>query len=323
LLDSLLQELAFQINNLVKMDADSEGLPHVHSSWCLLVSTLILAITAITTSALRSVIRYSLAPTLPTLCLLDLLCGVELCVCGYELGVVLDIYGIPLYSVFLWIVLCWQAISWGDATANPYSHLLQWYSGSQSTLHSIVRVLAGSAGALSSYLLLAPLWQYELSHFHAGRAGNNAAGACGDDLQVSMLAGLGVELLGTLGCFLSGSILSDIPHLKTNPLLVTLLDNIVGVALVIAAFDLTGGYFNPNLALGIKLGCGQGGHIQHLAVYWVGPCIGALIAGPVYAGVKAVVAPEKPRDKKIKKLAEKVEKQQKREEEKEEDKKTK
>ena len=86
----------------------SPGLPHVHSSWCLLVSTLILAITAITTSALRSVIRYSLSPTLPTHCLLDLLCGVELCVCGYELGVVLDIYGIPLYSVFLWIVLCWQ-----------------------------------------------------------------------------------------------------------------------------------------------------------------------------------------------------------------------
>merc|ERR1740137_54119 len=108
--------------------------------------------------------------------------------------------------------------------------------------------------------------------------------------------------------------LSDLPHLKTNPLLVTLLDNVVGVALVIAAFDLTGGYFNPNLALGIKLGCGQGGHLQHLAVYWLGPCLGAVLAAPVYSRVKAVFVAEKARDKKIKKLAEKVEKQKKEEE---------
>ena len=84
------------------------GLPHVHSSWCLLVSTLILALTAIATSALRSVVRHSFSPSLPTYCLLDLLCGLELCVCGFELGVILDIYDIPLYSVMLWIVLCWQ-----------------------------------------------------------------------------------------------------------------------------------------------------------------------------------------------------------------------
>ena len=92
----------------------SIGLPHVHSSWCLLFSTLILALTAFTTSALRSVVRYSLSPTLPVHCLLDLLCGLELCVCGFELGVILDIYAIPLYSVFLWIVLCWQVSSKGS-----------------------------------------------------------------------------------------------------------------------------------------------------------------------------------------------------------------
>jgi len=301
---------------------EEEGLPHVHSSWCLLISTVVLAFTAITTSALRSVVRYSLPPTLPSHCLLDFLCGLELCVCGFELGVILDIYDIPLYSVLLWIVLSWQAISWGDATANPYGHLLRWQEGSQSAVQTIVRVGAGAAGALSSYMVLAPLWKYELSHFHEGRADRSATGSCGDDLQVSLLYGTFIELLGTLLCFISGFLLSDLPQLKTKPLLITLLDNAVGVALVIAAFDLTGGYFNPNLALGIKLGCGKGGHMQHLAVYWVGPCVGALIAAPVYKGVKAVIAPEKPRDKKIKKLAEKVEKQNK-EEEIVEDKKTK
>lgn len=271
------------------MTVDSEDPDHVHSSWCLLVSTVILAATAVATSATRSVIRYSLQPSLFSNCLLDFLCGLELCICGYELGVVLDIYGIPLYSAFLWLVLCWQAISWGEATANPYSHLLRWCSGSQTLISSMIRVGAGSAGALSSYLLLAPLWRYELSHFHAGRADSSATGACGDDLQVSLIFGTGVELLGTLCCFLSGSLLSDLPFLNTKPLLITMLDNVVGVALVIAAFDLTGGYFNPNLALGIKLGCGKGGHFQHLAVYWIGPCIGALVAGPLYNGMKSIM----------------------------------
>jgi hypothetical protein len=150
--------------------------------------------------------------------------------------------------------------------------------------------------------VLAPFWKYELSHFHEGRADRSATGSCGDDLQVSMISGIFVELLGTLFCFLSGSVLSDLPQIKTKPLLITCLDNVVGVALVIAAFDLTGGYFNPNLALGIKLGCGQGGHLQHLTVCWVGPCVGALIAAPVYNGVKAVFVAEKARDKKIKNL---------------------
>jgi len=275
------------------MTVDSEDPDHVHSSWCLLVSTVILAATAVATSATRSVIRYSLRPSLFSNCLLDFLCGLELCICGYELGVVLDIYGIPLYSAFLWLVLCWQAISWGEATANPYSHLLRWSSGAQPFISSMIRVGAGSAGALSSYLLLAPLWRYELSHFHAGRADSSASGACGDDLQVSLIFGTSVELIGTLCCFLSGSLLSDLPFLNTKPLLITMLDNVVGVALVIAAFDLTGGYFNPNLALGIKLGCGKGGHFQHLAVYWIGPCIGALVAGPLYNGIKSIMVTDK------------------------------
>ena len=56
-----------------------------------------------------------------------------------------------------------------------------------------------------------------------------------------------------------------------------------------AGFDLTGGYYSPALALGTKLGCGQGGLVggaEHLAVYWVAPCLGALLAQPVYTAAK-------------------------------------
>ena len=67
---------------------------HLHSSWCLLVSSCLLASAAISCALLRSQIRTRLSPeSLPALALLDFLCGLELCVCGFELGVVLDIYG--------------------------------------------------------------------------------------------------------------------------------------------------------------------------------------------------------------------------------------
>ena len=94
--------------------------------------------------------------------------------------------------------------------------------------------------------------------------------------------------------------------LQDRPLLASALDSALAVALVIAAFDITGGYFrwtkpaklpkewnskkilvqilsnqsqhkkinqfSPVLALGIKLGCGTNDlnqYVSHLIVYWV------------------------------------------------------
>lgn len=279
---------------------DVDAIDHVHSSWCLLLSTVLLTLTAVSTAVLRSVIRHRLTPSLSHYCLLDFLCGVELCVCGLELGTVLDIYDIPIYSLFLWAVLVWQSISWGDSTANPYGHLLRWWEGGEPLHVTGLRILAGAAGALASFSIIAPIWQLELSHFHQDRAHNSSRGVCGTDLQISVLSGLLVELFGTLACFLSGSLLQDLPPLSSRPLLVTCLDNAVGVALVIAAFDLTGGYYNPALAAGLKLGCGppDPAHLTHLAVYWVGPCVGALMAAPVYKYAKNIVGVKNQNEKK-------------------------
>ena len=101
--------------------------PHVHSAWCLLVSTTVLgtvstvtsvtvltppdciaALTAVLTTSLRSLTRSLCRETLAAKCFLDLLCGLELCMCGFELGVILDIYDTPVYCVYLWLVLVWQ-----------------------------------------------------------------------------------------------------------------------------------------------------------------------------------------------------------------------
>jgi len=93
-----------------------------------------------------------------------------------------------------------------------------------------------------------------------------------------------VELAGTLVSGLAAAALQDSPRLQARPLTSLALDAALAVALVIAAFDLTGGYYSPVLATGIKLGCGASpDHLAHLAVYWAGPMAGTLLAPPLYS----------------------------------------
>ena len=86
--------------------------------------TLIAALTAVLTTSLRSLTRSLCRETLATKCFLDLLCGLELCMCGFELGVILDIYDTPVYCVYLWLVLVWQVSSLhlDMATNASYDH---------------------------------------------------------------------------------------------------------------------------------------------------------------------------------------------------------
>merc|ERR1719436_459906 len=100
-----------------------------------------------------------------------------------------------------------------------------------------------------------------------------------------------VEMAGTLCCCLTGLILSDVPSLRSRPRLATALDCMAGVLLVLAGFDLTGGYYSPALALGLKAGCGEAGLPSHLAVYWLGPCLGALAVSPVYSALTVRLGP--------------------------------
>ena len=83
--------------------------------------------------------------------------------------------------------------------------------------------------------------------------------------------------------------IADIPQLTSKPLLSLSLDSILSVGLMMAGFDLTGGYYSPDLDLGTKLGCGEAGHAHHLAIYWAAPCVGALLADPLNQARKQLV----------------------------------
>lgn len=48
------------------------------------------------------------------------------------------------------------------------------------------------------------------------------------------------------------------------------------------AFNYSGGYFNPILATALKWGCSGYSNIDHIIVYWIGACSGAILSVPLY-----------------------------------------
>lgn len=56
---------------------------------------------------------------------------------------------------------------------------------------------------------------------------------------------------------------------------------------IFLAFNYSGGYFNPVLATSLKWGCRGHTNIEHIIVYWLGACVGALASVPLFK-VKAV-----------------------------------
>ena len=65
--------------------------------------------------------------------------------------------------------------------------------------------------------------------------------------QVSVVLGFAVEGVATMLCRLPSKLLSD-----NEPQFANAIDSFVATALVVAAFDYSGGYYNPVLATGLK-----------------------------------------------------------------------
>lgn len=50
----------------------------------------------------------------------------------------------------------------------------------------------------------------------------------------------------------------------------------------LTAFNYSGGYFNPVLATSLKWGCAGNSALEHIIVYWLGSCAGAVISVPLF-----------------------------------------
>merc|ERR1712038_234331 len=85
-------------------------------------------------------------------------------------------------------------------------------------------------------------------------------------------------------CRLTSKLLSD-----GEPQFAAAIDSFVATALVVAAFDHSGGYYNPVLATGLKFGCKGHTNVEHVIVYWIGASLGAIASIVVYPLLRGVL----------------------------------
>ncbi|KAH8253725.1 hypothetical protein KR032_006631 [Drosophila birchii] len=228
----------------------------------------------------RLVAREGIVPILIN----EAIAAAELCACCFELIIVADNFGVSMYAICLFLLTVWWGRVWGDASACPYTHMEDVLEGRTSFKEMALRSWAELMGGCCVYRIVQLFWWLELAETHRGRAFE----ACNADLQVSPYLGAVIEGVATLLCRLASKAIS-----AKEPRFGSYIDSFIGTSLVVAvvyafnyvllaAFNFSGGYFNPVLATALKWGCRGHTHLVHIIVYWIGACAGAVLSIPVF-----------------------------------------
>ncbi|CAH0720495.1 unnamed protein product, partial [Brenthis ino] len=239
----------------------------------LVVSTLFILLTSLLAHCARRLVQKIVKESFVRLLLEEAIAAAELCGCCFELIVVADNFGVATYAIFLFALTIWWSLNWGDATACPYTHIEDVIEGKGDVRKALLITWAELTGGLLVFKYVQMYWVLEIAETHKNKAFED----CTADLQVPVLYGAVVEGIATCICRIASRGLSDL-----NPRFSTAIDSFIGTSLVVAAFDYSGGYFNPVLATSIKAGCEGHTLIEHAAVYWLGACTGSIISVYLY-----------------------------------------
>ncbi|PNF16062.1 hypothetical protein B7P43_G04583 [Cryptotermes secundus] len=239
----------------------------------LVVSALFILLTLVLANGARRLLDRLVKDSFMRLLLQEAIAAFELCACCFELIIVADNFGVSAYGIFLFLLTIWWAFNWGDATACPYTHIEDVVLGNTDIRTAVLISAFELAGGMISFKYVQLLWSLEISETHRDRA----FGECFTDLQVPVLYGAAIEGTATCLCRIASNALSEF-----KPRFSTAIDSFISTSLVVAAFDYSGGYFNPVLATSLKYGCRGNTLIEHVVVYWVGASLGAVASVFVY-----------------------------------------
>ncbi|CAL4116166.1 unnamed protein product [Meganyctiphanes norvegica] len=242
---------------------------------CKNMSILVSALTIATQMAISHVVRGLIVKKLQneTLkgLLLEFVASAELTGTAYELMIIANNYTKYGYAPFLFLMTIWWGMSWAPATACSYSLLEEYVETGGNTRTLIMKILAQICGGLVSFRWVRPLWQLHFAATHVGAA-KVLINRCTADLSVPLLIGFSIELILTCACRLVSRGLGEL-----EPKFASAIDSFFGTAMVLWAFETSGGYFNPILAM-VKLGCKGHTNIEHVFVYWAGSILGAMLS---------------------------------------------
>ncbi|XP_044272597.1 aquaporin-11 [Tribolium madens] len=235
----------------------------------LVISTTYIILALFLAALARKVLNLLLNDSLFKRMILEFIATLELCAACFELIIVADNWGIWAYALYLFILTIWWSSSWDTATACPYSPIEEILEGSQDVSNAALLIFSQILGALVTFRYVQILWAMELVETHRSKAFED----CMADLQVHMLVGAVIEAGGTCLCRLASRVLSD-----TQVKFANVLDAFFATMMVVAAFNFSGGYYNPALATSLKLGCEGNTFVEHLVVYWIGATIGSVLS---------------------------------------------
>ncbi|KAJ8949772.1 hypothetical protein NQ318_019001 [Aromia moschata] len=237
----------------------------------LVVSTAYIILTLLLASWSRKLVKsiFGDGDSLLRQILLEFIATLELCAACFELIIIADNWGVGAYAFFLFLLTLWWSSHWEDATACPYSTMEEILEGAKSLKTAFFIVASQVLAALVTFRYVQILWALELVETHRGKAFEE----CTADLQVDMIAGAIIEGVATCICRLTSRILSE-----TDTKFGSILDAFFATMMVVAAFNFSGGYFNPALATSLKLGCEGNTFVEHMVVYWLGATVGSIIS---------------------------------------------
>ncbi|CAH1154730.1 unnamed protein product [Phaedon cochleariae] len=235
----------------------------------LVVSTLFIVLILLVAALARKLVKsiFGESPGIIKDLLLEFIATIELCAACFELIIVADNWGISAYATYLFLLTLWWSSKWGTASACPYNAIEEVVEGSRRLPHAILIVLSQTLGGLVTFSFVQPIWELELVETHVDKAFED----CTADLQVDMITGALIEGFATCLCRLVSRALTE-----SEAKLGNILDAFFGTMMVVAAFNHSGGYFNPALATSLKLGCEGNTVIEHVVVYWVGASLGSI-----------------------------------------------
>ncbi|XP_028042407.1 aquaporin-11 isoform X2 [Bombyx mandarina] len=239
----------------------------------LVVSTLFILLTSLLAHCARRLVHKTINEPFVRLLFEELIAAAELCGCCFELIVVADNFGVATYAIFLFALTIWWSVNWGDATACPYTHIEDVIEGKGDIRKALLKTWAELTGGLLVFKYVQLYWALEISETHKDKAFEE----CRADLQVPVIYGAIIEGIATCLCRLVSKSLGDL-----NPRFATAIDAFIGTSLVVAAFDYSGGYFNPVLATSLKAGCEGHTLMEHAVVYWIGACAGSILSVYMY-----------------------------------------
>lgn len=241
----------------------------------LIISLLYMVLTSVLATFARKLVKKTIENEFVQELFNEAIASAELCACCFELIIVADNYGVSSYAICLFILTIWWANQWENATACPYTHLEDVVNGTTTLRVAIFKIWAQLTGGCLVFRYIQLLWSLELASTHAGRAYED----CTADLQVPMIFGAIVECVATCLCRLGSNVISDN---LSNTKVAVVLDSFVGTSLVVAAFNYSGGYFNPVLATALKYGCAGNTFTEHMVVYWFGAIAGSIASIYIY-----------------------------------------